>query len=181
MTGRPAGSDLPIESRIFIINDKKVILDSDLASLYGVETKRLNEQVTRNIERFPVDFCFPLKNHDLVNLRSQIATSSSAKPAHGGRRSVIRAFTEHGAIMAASVLNSPRAIEVSVFVVRAFVSLRDHSLATRELGHKLDELERKVAGHGNAIGSLVKAIRDLTQRPEPRKQRPIGFAPWQED
>lgn len=172
--------ELLIESRIHVIRDARVIIDSDLAQLYGVDTRRLNEQVKRNLMRFPADFSFMLENRDVENLMSQIATSSSAKREHGGRRKAIRAFTEHGAIMAASVLNSPRAVEVSVFVVRAFVNLRNQALVTRELGLKLDELERKVAGHGNAIGSLIRTIRDLARQPDPANKRPIGFAPWQE-
>jgi len=173
--------ELPIESRIHIIGNKKVIIDSDLAALYGVDTKRLNEQVKRNPDRFPPDFSFIIENQDIGSLRSQIATSSTPNATRGGRRYAVRVFTEHGAIMAASVLNSPHAVAVSVFVVRAFVNLRTQMLATNELGLKLDELERKVAGHGNAIGSLIKTIRDLARQPEPGKKRPIGFAPWQEE
>src|SRR5512145_744779 len=109
-----------IESRILFIRGQKVMLDADLAELYGVETRRLNEQVSRNIERFPVDFMFQLTAEEFANLKSQFATSS-----WGGRRKLPYAFTEHGAIMAASVLNSQRAIEISVHVVRAFVRLRD--------------------------------------------------------
>ena len=106
----------PVESRILLLHGLKVILDSDLAELYGVEVKRLNEQVRRNIERFPPDFVFQLSPTELNNLRSQFATSSSG---HGGRRHLPFAFTEHGAIMAATALNSKRAVKMSVFVVRA--------------------------------------------------------------
>src|ERR1700736_328073 len=112
----------PVESRILILRGHKVILDSDLAELYGVPVKRLNEQVKRNVERFPADFMFQLSAREHDHLRSQFATS---KQARGGRRYPPYAFTEHGAIMAATVLNSKRAVEMSVFVVRAFVRLRE--------------------------------------------------------
>jgi uncharacterized protein YukE len=113
-------------------------------------------------------------------LRSQIATSSEAFRGHGGRRYQPWAFTEHGAIMAASVLNTPRAVEVSVFVVRAFVKLRELAMAYKEIRQKLDELERKVAGHDQAIAGLISAIRELMTPPEAKKKRPIGFGPWDE-
>jgi hypothetical protein len=109
------------ESKILLIRDQKVILDSDLALLYGVTTSRLNEQVRRNIERFPDDFMFLLTKEEFDNLKSQFATSSSG---WGGRRKLPYAFTEHGAIIAASVLNSERAVQASIFVVRAFVKMR---------------------------------------------------------
>jgi hypothetical protein len=169
-----------IEKRIYVLRGKRVMLDADLADLYGVTTKRLNEQVGRNAERFPEDFAFKLTKQELADLRSQIATSSGATGTHGGRRYQPRVFTEHGAIMAASVLNSPRAIEVSVFVVRAFVKLRELSLAHKEIRQKLDELEHKVAGHDQAIAGLINAIRELMTPPEPKKKRPIGFAPWED-
>src|ERR1700758_797353 len=110
-----------VESRILVLREQKVILDSDLSELYGVPVKRLNEQVKRNRERFPADFMFQVNAEELESLRSQNATS---KPSRGGRRYAPYAFTEHGAIMAATVLNSERAVEMSVFVVRAFVRLR---------------------------------------------------------
>ena len=169
-----------IEERIYALRGKRVMLDSDLADLYGVTTKRLNEQVGRNAERFPEDFAFKLTKQEVANLRSQIATSSGSLRAHGGRRYQPRVFTEHGAIMAAAVLNSPRAVEVSVFVVRAFVKLRELAMAHKEIGQKLNELERKVAGHDQAIASLINAIRELMAPPEPKKKRSIGFGPWEE-
>jgi phage regulator Rha-like protein len=112
----------PVEPRILMLRGMRVIIDSELAELYGVRVKRLNEQVKRNAQRFPRDFMFQLSPNEQENLRSQIATSSSS---HGGRRHLPYAFTEHGAIMAATVLSTKRAIEMSVFVVRAFVRLRD--------------------------------------------------------
>jgi hypothetical protein len=170
----------PIEDRIYVLRDKRVMLDSDLADLYGVTTKRLNEQVARNAERFPEDFAFKLTKQELAILRSQIATSSDMPGTHGGRRYQPRVFTEHGAIMAAAVLNSPRAVEVSVFVVRAFVKLRELALAHKEIGQKLNELERKIAGHDQAIAGLIDAIRELMAPPAPKRKHPIGFAPWEE-
>jgi hypothetical protein len=152
------------------------MLDVDLAALYGVTTKRLNEQVKRNQERFPADFMFRLKAAEVEALnRSQIATGSQK---HRDPRFAPYAFTEHGAIMAAMVLNSPRATEVSVYVVRAFVELRDALIAHKELAKRLDELEsrleRKFATHDQAIAGILSAIRQLMAPPEP-KRRPIGF------
>jgi len=162
-----------IASRIFTARAQRVILDADLAALYGVTTGRLNEQVRRNAKRFPLDFAFPLAVHEVRNLKSQFAISS-----WGGRRSAPLAFTEHGAIMAAMVLNSSRATEVSVYVVRAFVKLRDTLVAHKDLARRLDELEsrleRKIAGHDRTIAEILKAIRALMVPPEPRK-RSIGF------
>jgi hypothetical protein len=134
-----------IESRILLIRGHKVMLDSDLAELYGVTTKRLNEQVKRNRQRFPADFMFQLTSDEATNLRSRIATS---KQGRGGRRYRPYAFTEHGAIMAASVLNSYRAIEVSIYVVRAFVKLREMLRTHKELARKLAELEKRIGFHG---------------------------------
>src|SRR6266481_6420997 len=131
-----------IESRIFFIHGQRVMLDTDLAELYGVETKRLNEQVRLNSARFPEDFMFQLSAEEVTNLRSQFATSS-----WGGRRSLPSVFTEHGAIMAASVLNSTRAIEISAHVVRAFVRLRELVSNHKELSQKLNQMERKVGAH----------------------------------
>jgi ATP-dependent Clp protease ATP-binding subunit ClpA len=155
------------------VRGQKVVLDADLAQMYGVETRRLNEQVRRNSERFPKDFMFELTEQELTNLMSQIAISS-----WGGRRKRPLAFTEHGAIMAASVLNSPRAIEVSVYVVRAFVRLREALATNKELAHKIEELERrieqKLTTHDQAITGILTTIRQL-MNPLVRKKRPIGF------
>lgn len=161
----------PVESRILLLRGSKVILDSDLAELYGVEVKRLNEQVRRNIERFPPDFVFQLSSAEQKNLRSQFATSRSG---HGGRRHLPFAFTEHGAIMAATVLNSKRAVKMSVFVVRAFVRLRNALAANRQVAAQLAELERHLEIHDDAIQEIIDTIRQLTAA-EPRKRRRIGF------
>jgi phage regulator Rha-like protein len=160
-----------IESRILLLRDHKVMLDSDLAELYGVTTKRLNEQVKRNQQRFPADFMFQLTSEETKNLRSQIATSNRGG---GGRRYRPYAFTEHGAIMAASVLNSRRAIEVSVYVVRAFVKLREMLRTHKELAGKLAELEKRIEGHDDEITTLFEAIRQLMEPPEEPSKR-IGF------
>ena len=169
---RPAVSVEQIERRIHTIGGQKVMLDSDLAALYGISTKRLNEQVKRNRRRFPADFAFQLSKNEAEFLRSQFATSKSHR---GGRRYLPYAFTEHGAIMLASVLNTPRAIEVSVYVVRAFVRLREMTIANTEVAAKLQELERKVAGNDKAIRSLVMAIRRLMEAPPPTPRKRIGF------
>ncbi len=163
----------PLEARIHEFRGLKVMIDADLAELYGVTTKRLNEQVLRNIERFPLDFRFQLSDEEFGFLRSQFATSKNPS-GRGGRRHLPYVFTEHGAIMAASVLNSPQAIETSVYVVRAFVRIRELISTHKELSHKLDELERKVMSHDQAITGLIHAIRELMTPPATRK-RPIGF------
>lgn len=167
-----------IEGKILLIRGEKVILDSDLADLYGVETKRLNEQIRRNRKRFPPDFVFHLTSKEVTILKSHFATS---RLAWGGRRKLPYAFTEHGAIMAASVLNTPRAVEMSVFVVRAFVRLRAFLATHKELAEKLAELERKLASHGEQIVAIVEAIKHLMEPrkppdlPAPPDKRRIGF------
>ncbi len=160
-----------ISQSIFILRGQRVLLDVHLAALYGVETRRLNEQVRRNRGRFPVDFIFELTDEEFANLMSQIATSRSS---WGGRRKRPIAFTEHGAIMAATVLNSPRAVEMTIYVVRAFVRFRNVLASNRRLAQKLAELERKVASHDKTIVGIVKAIRQFMHPPLPKK-RPIGF------
>jgi hypothetical protein len=162
---------LPVESRIIVLRHQKVILDSDLAELYGVPVKRLNEQIKRNQERFPSDFMFQLNPEEQASLRSQSATSNQGR---GGRRYAPYAFTEHGAIMAATVLNSARAVEMSVFVVRAFVRLREMLAANEQLAAKIDELELRLDTHDASIQDLLEAIREL-MAPEPASDRKIGF------
>src|ERR1700758_2888718 len=171
MPKRPAASAIPVESRILIFRHHRVILDSDLAELYGVPVKRLNEQVKRNRERFPADFMFRLNAKESEVLRSQSATS---KETRGGRRYLPYAFTEHGAIMAATVLNSKRAVEMSVFVVRAFVRLREMLASNRRLAAKIDELEQRLDTHDASIQELIEAIKEL-MLPEPASGRRIGF------
>jgi len=161
-----------IERSILFVRGERVILDADLAALYGVATKRLNEQVRRNIDRFPDDFVFQLNRNELNNLKSQFATSSLG---WGGRRKAPLAFTEHGAIMAATVLNSPRAVQVSVYVVRAFVQLRRMLDQNKELAAKLADLERKVGDHDQKILAIIRAIRELMAPPPRPPRKPIGF------
>ena len=158
-----------LAGRILVIRGQRVLLDSDLAELYEVETKRFNEQVRRNAKRFPPDFMFTLTQDEFESLRSQIATSN-----RGGRRYLPMAFTEHGAIMAASVLNSDRAVEMSVYVVRAFVQLRELLSSHKALADKLSELERRVTHHDNSLAEVINAIRALMVQPKPAN-RPIGF------
>jgi phage regulator Rha-like protein len=167
-----------VESRIFVLRGRKVILDSDLAELYGVEVKRLNEQVKRNSERFPLDFVFRVKTEDL---RSQIATSngkakirSRAHSTRGGRRYQPFAFTEHGAIMAATVLNSKRAVEMSIFVVRAFVHMRKALATNEKILAKVKELERRVGSHDSDIQEIIEAIQGM-MKPPAAPGRKIGF------
>lgn len=160
-------------SLIITIRNQKVIVDRDLAEIYGVETRRLNEQVKRNPDRFPEDFMFQLTKEEAIfwaRSRSQIAILKRGK----NIKYLPYAFTEHGAIMAANVLNSPQAVRMSVFVVRAFVKLREMLSTHKELAHKLAALERKLQNHDESIRSLVVAIRQLMASPEPKK-RPIGF------
>lgn len=176
----------PIAQSIVLLRGQKVLLDADLAALYGVETRRLNEQVRRNRDRFPEDFIFEVTDEELANLMSQFATSS-----WGGRRKRPMAFTEHGAIMAATVLKSPRAVEMSVYVVRAFVRLREVLASNKELAKRLDDLEQTTEALSMQHDSFARntraqlkqvfdAIRELMTPPEPQKKRPIGFVTGEE-
>jgi phage regulator Rha-like protein len=162
-------------SLIITIRNQKVIVDRDLAEIYGVKTRRLNEQVKRNPDRFPEDFVFQLTKEEAVlwaRSRSQIAILKRGK----NIKYLPYAFTEHGAIMAANMLNSPQAVRMSVFVVRAFVKLREMLSTHKELAHKLAELERKLQNHDESIRSLVVAIRQLMKPPEPESpKKRIGF------
>jgi hypothetical protein len=160
-----------LEAQIHTIRGESVMLDVDLAAVYGVVTRVLNQAVRRNRERFPDDFAFQLSKEEFAALRSQAVISN---PGRGGRRYAPWAFTEHGAIMAASVLNSPRAVEMSVFVVRAFVRLRDLARTHSELAAKLTALERKVAGHDEDLKQMFAALRALIDPPT-KPRRAIGF------
>ncbi|HEV7135009.1 MAG TPA: ORF6N domain-containing protein [Steroidobacteraceae bacterium] len=166
----------PVENiarSIWILRGRKILLDAELAGLYGVTTRRLNEQVRRNRKRFPDDFLFELALEEFANLKSHFATSS-----WGGRRKLPWAFTEHGAIMAATVLNSARAAEMTVYIVRAFVKLRTLLASNKDLADKLAALERSVAALDlktqEQFKEVYEAIRGLMSDPPPR-QRPIGF------
>ena len=182
-----------IISRIYFIRGRKVMLDSDLARIYGVTTARLNQQVKRNQERFPSDFMFELTYEETQNLMLQIATSSSATidnatnpnlmsqiviSSWGGRRKPPLAFTEHGALMLASVLNSPAAIKASIYVVRAFVKLRDILSMHQELSERISDLEKRtfeqLDEHSEQLILAFQALRELVrQKDEPRN--PVGF------
>ncbi len=168
-------SEEVIQGKIFLIRGCKVILDFDLATLYGVPTKSLNLAVKRNADRFPTDFRFRLTSREFDGLRKvlrfQFETSKSGR---GGRRYLPYVFTEHGAIMVASVLNSPRAVQASIYVVRAFVRLRTVLAAHKELAGKLQELEKRTAKSEADIQAIVRAIRELMTSPE-KPKRPIGF------
>ncbi len=173
---------------IAALRGQRVILDGDLAALYGVETKRFNEQVKRNAARFPADFMFQLTAEEADSLRSQIATLKTGRGQH--RKYLPYVFTEHGAIMAAMVLNSPRAVEVSVYVVRAFVRLREAALLHKDLADRLSSLEDKTEALAmshdtfsrntrNQLRQVFDALHELTMPPDPPK-RPIGFLPLED-
>jgi hypothetical protein len=156
-----------IESSILLLRDQKVILDRDLAMLYGVETKTLVRAVKRNLDRFPADFMFQLSSEELEHLRCQFGTSSL----WGGRRYAPYAFTEQGVAMLSSVLRSPRAVAVNIEIMRAFVRLRRMLASNVDLARKLDALERK---YDSQFKAVFDAIRQL-MAPESKPRRPIGF------
>ena len=158
-----------IAGRILTLRGLRVVLDADLATLYGVSTKRLNQQVRRNRQRFPGDFCFQLntlEKQEVVANRDHLARLRFSP-------TLPLAFTEHGALMAASVLNTARAIEVSLYIVRAFVQMRETLSANKLLARRVDQLERRLGTHDRAIAEILAAIRQLAA-PEPPKRR-IGF------
>jgi phage regulator Rha-like protein len=171
MPKRRVAPPFAVESRILFLRHQRVILDSDIAELYGVSVRTLNQQLKRNRQRFPSDFVFQLNTSEQRILRSQNVISSSK---HGGRRYKPYAFTEHGAIMAASVLNSERAVQMSVFVVRAFVRLREMLATNQRLAVKIGELERRLDTHDSTITDLIDAIKELMAPEEPKGGR-IGF------
>ena len=162
-----------IERAILILRGNKVLLDADLAALYEVPTKVLLQAVKRNLDRFPQDFMFQLSADEFEALRSQSVTSKN--PGRGGRRYAPYAFTEQGVAMLSSVLNSPRAIAVNIEIMRAFVRLRELIASNKELAAKLDQLEKKVGSHDQAITEIMVAIRQLMAPPAPTKKRRIGF------
>ncbi|UVT15953.1 MAG: ORF6N domain-containing protein [Nitrospira sp.] len=188
-----------LEPLILVVRNQRVILDADLARLYGVPTKRFNEAFKRNQQRFPDDFAFQLTAVEFNNLRSQIATSSSqatgmtgitknsskfptgsnrsqsVTSSHGGRRYRPWAFTEHGAMMAANILHSERAIHMSVFVVRAFVRLREHIAANRTILKRLAEIDKTLLEHDTGLVDLYEKLQPLLQPPPDAPTRRIGF------
>jgi hypothetical protein len=174
MTKNKQATLMPVEhiaQSILILRSQRVLLDANLATLYGVPTGALIQAVKRNIERFPEDFMFQLTATEWATLRSQFVISNEGR---GGRRYAPYAFTEQGVAMLSSVLKSPHAIAVNIEIMRAFVRMRELLASNKELAQKLAELERKVDSHDQAIVGILKAIRELMHTPEPKK-RPIGF------
>jgi hypothetical protein len=160
-----------IASKILLIRAQKVMLDSDLAELYGVETKRLNEQVRRNIERFPEDFMFELTPQEWDNLKSQNATSSST---WGGRRNSPFAFTEHGVLMLSSVLSSHQAIAVNIHIIRVFIKMRELLSTHKDVLIKIDQVEKRIGGHDEEIRLILKYLKELLN-PQTEPMRRVGF------
>jgi hypothetical protein len=172
-TGKVALPIVGIQNRILLVRGHKVLLDADLAALYGVKTRVLNQAVKRNRERFPADFMFRLSAIETKNWRSQFVISNPG--AKMGLRRAPFAFTEHGALMTATVLNSRRAVKISLYVVRAFVRLREFIATHRDLSRRLEEHQQRLATHDRTIVELANAIRTLMAKPEPSRGRPIGF------
>ena len=170
-----------IEKRILVVRERQVMLDEDLADLYGVETKRLIEQVKRNIERFPEDFMFQLNKSEAAALRSQIATSNIGR---GGRRYAPYVFTEQGVAMLSGVLRSERAIVVNIEIMRAFVELRRAASSSAAIEKRLEELERETGArlgqHDEQLSQIFQALRQLIS-PPPRPKRRIGFGPPEDE
>jgi len=160
-----------IRNKIYVVRGQKVMLDEDLAAMYGVETRRLNEQVKRNRKRFPRDFMFTLTGKEFENLMSQNATSS-----WGGRRKLPYAFTEQGVAMLSSILNSDTAIEVNIRVIRVFTKLREYALTHRDILIQLSKLEKEVKGNSRDISNIFAVLKELIEkqvRTAPRNR--IGF------
>jgi len=170
---KPKKSPKPIDDLILTIRGQKIILDTDLAELYGVSTKALNQAVKRNPDRFPQDFMFQLSNSEWSNLRSQFVTSRLDMPAdkdiitdgHGGRRSLPYAFTEHGAIMASSILSSPEAVRMSQYVVRAFIKQREFLMANADLLKRLAEIDAKLLNHDEVLKLIIQELQPLLNPP----------------
>lgn len=170
---------------IYSLRDQRVILDQDLAAIYGVPTKRLNEQYRRNLSRFPVDFAFQVTAEEWAALRSQIATLThgpslksqiaTSSFTHGGRRKLPVAFTEHGALMAANILNSPRAVAMSVYVIRAFVKMREDLIANSAVLKRLAEVDKTLLTHDVALRDIYQKLRPLLEPPPVPAKPEIGF------
>lgn len=184
-TGKPGEND-PLKPLIYRIRSQRVMLDRDLARLYGVGTKRFNEAFKRNRRRFPTDFAFEVTAKEYSNLRSQIATSSfqsidssgessNGARSHGGRRHLPRAFTEHGALMAANILRSERAIRMSIYVIRAFVRLREEAAANATILKRFAEIDTTLIAHDSALRDVYRKLLPLLQPPPDPPKRRIGF------
>ncbi|MFA5160959.1 MAG: ORF6N domain-containing protein [Elusimicrobiales bacterium] len=164
---------LNLEQSVIMLRGQRVMLDADLAVLYGVATRAFNQTVKRNRKRFPADFMFKLTRAEVAGLMSQFVTSSSG---HGGRRYIPYAFTEHGAVMASMLLNSPRVVEMSIHVVRAFIRFRQVLSANAELAGRLEMPERRVHKHDKSLARVFEAMRLLLSGPEAEPGRKvIGF------
>ena len=190
---KPTDSDSGLKLRVLVVRGRRVVLDADLAHIYGVATFRLNEAVKRNADRFPPDFRFQLTREEAAGLLSQIAISSSnpidnklvdcnsshlarsPSSRHGGRRNLPWAFTEHGALMAATVLNSPRAVQMSLFVVRAFVRMREELATGAVILRRLAEIDRKLLVHDVVLRDIYRKLRPLLRPPPRSPRREIGF------
>ncbi|MCS6326619.1 MAG: ORF6N domain-containing protein [Nitrospira sp.] len=187
---RPASIHESLEPLILVARDQRVILDADLARLYGVTTKAFNQAVKRNTDRFPEDFAFQLTKSETSCLRSQTVTSRQktsatqedngnpsqfATSSRGGRRYLPWAFTEHGAVMAANILRSERAVQMSIFVVRAFVRLREHVAANQAILKRLAEIDRTLLEHDSALLDVYEKLLPLLQPPPDDPKRQIGF------
>jgi len=172
-----------IERRIYLIRGHKVMLDSDLAELYGVETFNLNKAMKRNIRRFPDDFMFQLTKEEAESLTFQFgmsdlrSQSGISKPGRGGRRYLPYAFTEQGVAMLSTVLRSNRAVQVNIAIMRAFVKLREMLETHKDLAAKFDALEKKYEQHDKNFKIVFEAIRQLMEPEEPPQERHIGFQP----
>jgi hypothetical protein len=170
---------------IHSVRNQRIILDADLAGLYGVPTKRLNEQYRRNLDRFPADFAFQLTLEEWAALRSQIAALTSdpnlksqfatSSLSHGGRRKLPVAFTEHGALMAANILNSPRAVAMSVYVIRAFVKMREDVAANAAILRRLAEIDKTLLVHDVTLREILQKLRPLLEPPPQPPKPEIGF------
>ena len=159
-----------IESMILTLRNQRVMLDSDLAAIYGVTTRHLNQQYRRNLERFPKGFAFELTAQEFAQMRSQFVTASRRNVRH-----LPVAFTEHGATMLAMVLKSPIAAEASIQIVKGFIYLREQAAMHKEIAHKLAELEERVSGHDSNIQNLFEALRQLVEPPVSENRKRIGF------
>ena len=167
--------DEVVISKIFVVRNQQVMLDTDLAELYGVETRRLNEQVKRNIDRFPEDFMFQLTKDEFDNLKSQIATSS-----WGGRRTLPYVFTEHGVLMLSSVLNSDRAIKINIQIMRIYTKIREMILTHKDILSKLEKVEEKMVNQDNQILVIFEYLKQFEQEKqiqlELQNRRKIGYS-----
>ncbi len=161
--------DEVVMSKIYQIRNQKVMLDEDLAELYGVETKRLNEQVKRNIDRFPEDFMFSLDEEEFTNLKSQFATSS-----WGGRRNLPNVFTEHGVLMLSSVLNSKQAIQVNIQIMRIYTKIREIILAHKDVFLRIEQVEKQMIKHDEKIELLFNYLSKFVEKEE-TPRIPIGY------